>query len=1030
MKMKRKILSLVLASVATVVCAADRTWNGGGSAANWGTAANWGGTAPSTNDALFFGGTAKLVNTNDLSADTPFAGVMFNSGAGAFTLAGNRITLDGNITNLSASAQTLSLPVILSATRDYNASNGAITVNGSLSGVGGLNACGYKTLTLAASNTYDGVTTVTKGPLLITHGSALGSTNANTVIDNSARGLLQLSGNITVAEPLALTGDRPDYAATIYNASGSNTLSGPVSKTHGARLGNGSSGATLVIAGGFKQSSGGGDLVLNTGGGTILFSTTPLNIGGALYSDQSGLAAIAVAGNSWTSTRAAGGTVRADIANALPAASTLYVGVGYQPSGIFDLNRFDQTVSALATDTTNAGIRTVTSPARATLTVNQSATTTYNGLLAGAVCLVKAGTGSITFTNAISTTTGDIIVSNGTLVVEASAGFSASTNVVVAGGTLELRTATSLADSASLSILDGGAKLKIGTNLTENVNRLFLGGRPLARGTYGSSSSSADTRDDAHFSGSGKLLVLSNPLIIPTNYTWNAGGGADTYLSTAANWEGGTMPEFTGTSYVFFASSGGTATVNTNASLYGMTFNRAGNFTLANSGGALTLGMGGLAVASPPATTNVYTLAAPVNLGENQTWSVTNDASGTTLTVSGNISDGADTLGIMKLGNGTLVLSGSNTFDGVVSNWVGVITVSHPYALGSTAGGTIVNTATKARLELLGGITLAEPLSFVGNSNAGTCLLSLTGSNTVSGMITTSTCRFVANGGTVLNIAGGVTGLSNPQFVINAGGTVAFTTTPVNLGTGLFWTDSGGLTVLGVAGNTWGDTMVANGTLRTDVANAFPPTTTLQIGGISWAPNGIVNLNGFNQTIAGLKRYDINPGTLIVTSALPATLTVNLNATMTYDGQFAGALSLVKAGTGTLNLSNALSNTSGNITVSNGTLVVTAASNLGNSTNVTVALPVTGTSTLTLQTSTGIANTASLRILNGGTAKVSLASGVNETVGWLYFGDKMQRAGIYGSTSSSAAIKDDTHFAGAGMITVLHDKSGSLLRVQ
>jgi autotransporter-associated beta strand protein len=178
MKMKRKMLSLVLASVTTVLCAADRTWDGSGSDANWGTAANWGGTVPTTNDVLYFGGAAKLVNTNDLSADTPFAGVMFNSGAGAFTLAGNRITLDGNITNRSTIAQTINLDLALSGTRTLSATSGAITVNGAISGAGGLTKTGIQPLILSASNSYAGVTTVkTGGVLRVTNANALGSTN-------------------------------------------------------------------------------------------------------------------------------------------------------------------------------------------------------------------------------------------------------------------------------------------------------------------------------------------------------------------------------------------------------------------------------------------------------------------------------------------------------------------------------------------------------------------------------------------------------------------------------------------------------------------------------------------------------------------------------------------------------------------------------------------------------------------------------------------------------------------------------------
>jgi autotransporter-associated beta strand protein len=193
------------------------------------------------------------------------------------------------------------------------------------------------------------------------------------------------------------------------------------------------------------------------------------------------------------------------------------------------------------------------------------------------------------------------------------------------------------------------------------------------------------------------------------------------------------------------------------------------------------------------------------------------------------------------------------------------------------------------------------------------------------------------------------------------------------------------------------------------------------------ALTGKINLNGCDQTVAGLRRNESYASTIVVTSAVPATLTVNLNTAMAYDGQLDGALSLVKAGTGTLTLSNALSCTRGSIAVSNGTLVVTAASVLGNSTNVTVAAPVAGTSMLTLQTSAGIANAAALRIANGGAAKVSLAAGVNETVGWLYFGDKMMRAGTY--SAASAQVIDTEHFAGTGVLTVLHDKSGTLIKL-
>jgi autotransporter-associated beta strand protein len=279
-----------------------------------------------------------------------------------------------------------------------------------------------------------------------------------------------------------------------------------------------------------------------------------------------------------------------------------------------------------------------------------------------------------------------------------------------------------------------------------------------------------------------------------------------------------------------------------------------------------------------------------------------------------------------------------------------------------------------------------------------------------------------------LIVTGGIT--NNPFFVINGSGTLIFRTTPLTLGTGSLYADDTTLTILDVASNIWGSITIAKGIVRMNVKDALPPTASTRIG-LGYGAWGSLDLNGFNQTTARLYTDATNAAVRGVTSATPATLTINQSlASSWFDGQFSGAVSLIKAGTGTLILTNSISTTTGNITVSNGTLVVASGSNLGNSTNITVMAAATGTNALTLHVSTSITNTATLNIANGNSAKLSLAAGVNETVGWLYFGEKMQRAGIYGSNSSSAAIKDDTHFAGAGVLTVLHDKSGSLLRVQ
>ena len=65
-----------------------------------------------------------------------------------------------------------------------------------------------------------------------------------------------------------------------------------------------------------------------------------------------------------------------------------------------------------------------------------------------------------------------------------------------------------------------------------------------------------------------------------------------------------------------------------------------------------------------------------------------------------------------------------------------------------------------------------------------------------------------------------------------------------------------------------------------------------------------------------------------------------------------------------------------------------------------------------------------------GSAKISLAAGIDETVGWFFFGGEPMYPGTYGATGSGAEYVDDTRFAGNGVLRVLHGKAkGTLIRV-
>jgi autotransporter-associated beta strand protein len=1013
--MKTTMTGMCMVLLACAAQAADRAWDGGGGDANWSTVANWDGdaTAPAADDALFFGGTAKAVNTNDLDG-LSIAGLTFNSGAVGFTLNGNALTLGGTIVNNDNDTQTVNLPMALDAARSVYTTGGPVTLGGTLSGAGGLVKESANTLTLTASNSYEGATLVSTGVVRITHGYALGATNGSTTVSTLGRARLELSGGITVAEPLIFSGGN-NAVRCLQNVSGSNVITGPMTLSSGRF---GADSGTLVIAGGV---SGNPFFVIN-GGATLIFNTTPLALG-TLYADDVGLTILDVGGNTWGGTVVAKGTLRMGLENALPTNSYLRMGLSYGPAGTLDLNGYNQTVNHLYNDSTLAATRRVISATPARLTVNQSVNSIFDGGFEGRAGLCKAGSGTLTLTNNTPwTTTGDLIVSNGTLKVGADRNLGACTNIIVGGGTLELLNGTALSDLARVAISDGGAKLKVGASLTEAVGWLVLGETPALKGTYGMTGSGADVEDDAFFSGAGLLEVLYDPPIIPTNHVWDA-EGADTLLSTAANWEDDATPPFGGTTHAIFATGGATATVDTAANLYGITFNRDGNFTLAAGDGALTVGLAGIAAATPSDVSRTYTLAEDLSLTAAQTWTLTRNGAGVpTLAVSGAISDGEQSFGITQNGNGILALSGANSYDGLTTvKTNGVLRISSATALGSTNGAAVIENG--GYMEVTGGVVVEEPLTINGDAAVGYAgvLRSNGGSNVWSGRITSTGSRVRCNSGS-LDVVGGVTGA---QLVLgaNGGAVIRFSEKPISASSVTAHSAGGGI-LLAVTNNTFTYLEVGGSYLRTELPGVFPPAVTLQQGSGS-ARSSLIDLNGNDQTVGLLRTGWSGSETRLLFSAAPATLTVNQSGNSEYNGSLTGAVTLVKAGTGSLTISGT-NTTYGSFIVNAGTLTVNAVGTLGvNNTNVMI-----NAGLLTLSNSVAVADAAVVRIADGGGAKINLAEGVNEAVGNLYLGVKQKRVGTYGSTSSGASVKDDTHFEGAGILTVLHDKSGTLFKIQ
>ena len=303
-----------------------------------------------------------------------------------------------------------------------------------------------------------------------------------------------------------------------------------------------------------------------------------------------------------------------------------------------------------------------------------------------------------TFSNRVSTTTGELIVSNGTLRVAAGAAFPNVKRIVVAAGArFELDTtvekalqnvtnivlaagatfevgggARPLTDGKVLLDLASGSVFKLPSDETYDFLGIIRDGDPLDGGTY-------DHTTLPEIQG-GSVIARDLP-IATFDDTWVA-GGADDGIATALNWEKGatTVSRLTGGALnATFAAAGTAATVSSDIDLNGIVFGGAAAAFDIVGDGKVTVRAGGITCGD--AVTSV--ISAPLCARGDQTWTV---GAGSRLTVSGLRSSRYGNEAILKDGPGDLYLNGE-------AGNVG------PFTLGSTTknGGSVyVNVGTNA----------------------------------------------------------------------------------------------------------------------------------------------------------------------------------------------------------------------------------------------------------------------------------------------------------------------------------------------
>jgi autotransporter-associated beta strand protein len=432
--------NVTLGSIVVTPVNGNDTWTGGGAGANWQTTNNWSGAnnPPIDGDALFFGGMTRLNNTNNFL--TTVTGVIFNNGAGVFNLNGNALIVAGNITNSSASDETIALGVNLDggASRAFvAAAGGKLTISGNLSRNTTASGRGLDLVTGGGIYQFSGTANITNLSVTTDATQSGVSQRNNTTVNLLSGASLNIVGgywsvgqnSANTTDPAAVLNINSDASMTIgpganFNVGHNFNSGNNANANHGVLNING--GGTFTAAfGNLADPTGYIRLGMNGSSSTASVAVGTINLltNGMLVTSRT-----IVRGGSFANTAT---THTAESGNFLFDGGTL------KTDGVNDTTNWFQSVNAgagnqfqpLTSVSINAGGAIID-------TAGRNATISY-GMTPGATGsggLTKQGSGTLTLSG-VNTYAGNTIVTNGTLALSGSGSIANSANIVVAIGT-------------------------------------------------------------------------------------------------------------------------------------------------------------------------------------------------------------------------------------------------------------------------------------------------------------------------------------------------------------------------------------------------------------------------------------------------------------------------------------------------------------------------------------------------------------------------------------------------------------------
>ncbi|MDR5458089.1 autotransporter-associated beta strand repeat-containing protein [Salmonella enterica subsp. enterica serovar Apeyeme] len=790
-----------------------------------------------------------------------------------------------------------------------------------ISGSGQVVKSGDKTLTLSGANSYSGATTISGGTLIATHVNALGTG----AIDNRASLLLDASGQFTVTDLTTESGGNTEIGAG--STLQATTLTQKSDSTLTINLNSNTADPVIHAA---SQVSLAGTLDI-TGVGDVLdsdpASTDDLDTFTLIASDKT------IAGDFEKLTVAG---MDADLADFITVDGRIDdTGKQYELTTALTwyADRDDAVTDAHGTfNLTNAdgsfAVNTVLENVDATL--DPDSATGWDG-----TSLIKQGAGTLIL-NAENTYTGGTTISGGTLV--ASNVEALGTGDVTNDAVLELNTGGDFDNAISGS----GQVVKSGDEtLTLSGSNTYTGGTLISGGTLVASNvealGSGDVTNNAvlelntggdfdnAISGSGQVVKSGDETLTLS--------GSNTYT-------GGTLIS-SGTLVANDVNALGTGDVTDNAVLE---LNTGGDFDNAISGsgqvvksGDETLTLSGANSYTGGTTISGGTLVAS-NVEALGSGDVTDNAT-LEMNTGGDFDNAISGSGqVVKSGDETLTLSGSNTYTGGTLISGGTLVASNVEALGT---GDVTNDAV---LELNTGGTFDNAISGSGHVvKSGDDALTLSGANTYTGGTLISGGTLVATSVDALG-SGDVT--NDAVLELNTGGDFDNAIS----GSGQVVKSGDETLTLSGANSYTGGTLISSGTLVASNVEALGTgdvtdnaVLELNTGGtFDNAISGsgqVVKSGDETLTLSGSNTYTggttINDGTLIATSVdalgsgdVTDNAVLELNTGGTFDNAISGSGQVVKSGDKTLTLSGANSYTGGT-TINDGTLVATSVDALG-----------------------------------------------------------------------------------------------------